>query len=302
MPRSFITRISLALLPALGAILAAIAGMEGWPMLASLCMLLVVGTASAVIFWSGPIQPKERTPIALEPLSEQYPLQLESAPDIAFATATAMADIVPAESSAALEMDGAANRTIGATRARQAEEQDLLTGLLEPEYFFSQFTQRLAYCADAGQPAVLVICDLDQFGELNRTAGLADANRLLRSTAAMFRLTVREGDLLARLGADEFALFFPGLSPEIAESRVRDLRAAVREAALQTLAEDSLPVTISVGISCSPRDGSTAEELFESADLALQAAKRLRVEQAGRPIRMAVAPTRVDAAASGSLG
>jgi diguanylate cyclase (GGDEF)-like protein len=167
-----------------------------------------------------------------------------------------------------------------------------LTGLLAPESFFARFTAELDRCGALGHNAILVICDLDQFGELNRTAGLVDANRLLRGVADCFRLTVREGDLLGRLGGDEFALCFPGLPPEIAESRIRDLRAAVREAASLTLAEESHRVTISVGMSCFPRDGQTGEELIEVADLALQAAKQQRAAHADQPMRSAMVVSR----------
>jgi diguanylate cyclase (GGDEF)-like protein len=137
-----------------------------------------------------------------------------------------------------------------------------------------------------------VICDLDAFGEINHSVGLADANRMLRQVADCFRLTVREGDLLSRLGGDEFGIFFPGLTPEIAEARVRDLRAAVREAGLLTLPDGSPQATACIGIACFPADGSSVDALLAAANLSLDKARRERQEKASLPIPSALVLTR----------
>ncbi len=305
MPRTPFSRTLFALLPLAGAALAVAASAMGWPTLLSLLAMATITAACAVIYWSAPLTysaapdwgavfhwPQQGLPVDLSSaLPSPTPVKELAEPALlSMPVEAAVESSVPAEPEAPLEV-APPPLSVG-TRADQLAgehvEQDLLTGLLAPEYFFSRFTAELTRCDISGHTAVLVICDLDQFGELNRTAGLIDANRLLRGVADQFRLTVREGDLLARLGADEFALFFPGLSPAIAEARVRDLRAAVREAALLVLEEDPHRVTISVGTGCFPRDGDTGEAVFEAADRALQAAKRTRAEQAGKPVPSAV--------------
>lgn len=299
MPRPPLLRTLFALLPVIGAMLAALAGARAWPTAVTLLAMLVTASAAAVIYWSAPLQPAAAQSDAPETTAESA--------TVADAI-SAVADAIPAEMPAAesalidaeAEPEGDQPERIEAgstgTRAERLAgkrmEEDLLTGLLAPESFFERFTAELERCGVAGHTAILVICDLDDFGELNRTAGLVDANRLLRGVADCLRLTVREGDLLGRLGGDEFALFFPGLPPEIAESRVRDLRAAVREAASLTLAEESHRVTISVGMSCYPRDGQNGADLIEVADLALQAAKQQRASQADRLPRAAMVVSR----------
>ncbi len=126
-----------------------------------------------------------------------------------------------------------------------------------------------------------------------RASELIDANRMLRQVADCFRLTVREGDLLSRLGCDEFGIFFPGLTSDIAEARVRDLRAAVREAGLLTLPEGSPQVTACIGLSCFPADGDTVDALLAAASLSLDNASRERQEKANLPIPSALVLTRI---------
>lgn len=170
--------------------------------------------------------------------------------------------------------------------------RQILTGLLSPEAFAARLAGELSRCDAAKQTAALIICDLDAFAEINRTIGLMDANRMLRQVADCFRLTVREGDMLSRLGGDEFGIFFPGLAREIAEARVRDLRAAVREAGLLALPGSSAPVTACIGMSCFPADGATADALMAAADLSLAKAKRERQQKANIPIPSALVLTR----------
>jgi diguanylate cyclase (GGDEF)-like protein len=174
----------------------------------------------------------------------------------------------------------------------ELHETDFLTGLLGSEVFFARLTSELSRCKTANQTATLVVCDLDAFGEINQALGLVNGNHLLRQIADCFRLTVREGDILSRLGGDEFGIFFPGLPPEIAESRVRDLRAAVREAGLLTLPEGSAQVTACIGVSRFPADGDTVDALLAAADISLAAAKRERQERANIPLPSALVLTR----------
>jgi diguanylate cyclase (GGDEF)-like protein len=163
-------------------------------------------------------------------------------------------------------------------------ETDLLTGLLNPDVFFARVASALERCEAANQTAILVVCDLDGFGAINEKVGLVDANHLLRQVAECFRLTVREGDVLSRLGGDEFGIFFPGLPPEIVETRARDLRAAVREAGLLVLEEGSPQMTVCLGIASFPADGGTVDALLLAANASLATAKRERLESTAKPI------------------
>jgi diguanylate cyclase (GGDEF)-like protein len=267
------------MLPILGALLAAFAALKDWPLPLSLLAMAVIASACAVIYWSAPISERRS--------GERQEQSLPAVPT---------PDVTPALAAAPEEPTEPAPGSVG-TRADalvtgESHETDLLTDLLGTEAFFARLTSELSRCKAANQTAILVVCDIDAFGEINRTVGLVDANRMLRQVADCFRLTVREGDILSRLGGDEFGIFFPGLPPEIAEARVRDLRAAVREAGLLTLPEGSVQVTACIGSSRFPADGDTVDTLVAAADRSLARAKRERQENATKPIPSALVLTR----------
>jgi diguanylate cyclase (GGDEF)-like protein len=282
-------RTSLAILPIFGALLAALAEHKGWPIPLSLFAMAVVASSSAVIYWSAPLS---RRNASLSEPNLPAPLPANVMPEVAGAAE---------QPEATGFLPGGAPRspepgTVG-TRADtlitgESHETDLLTGVLGSDAFLARLAVELERCRSARQTAILVICDLDAFGEVNRTVGLADANRMLRQVADCFRLTVREGDVIARLGGDEFGIFFPGLHAEVAETRVRDLRAAVREAALLTLPDEGRLVTACIGTSCFPADGSTVDALMTAAALSLANARRERHENARKPIPSALVITR----------
>jgi diguanylate cyclase (GGDEF)-like protein len=294
MPRSPLPRTLLAILPILGALLAALAAHQNWPIPLSLFAMAMVASASAVIYWSAPLS--ERRPTGTPEQTPSIAPVPEVMPELAAAAELQQEPYPPEEPaplSPSVEMPpipepGSVGTRADALVTGEAHETDLLTGLLSSEAFFARLSSELIRCAAANQTAILVVCDLDAFGTINQTVGLMDANRMLRQVADCFRLTVREGDVLARLGGDEFGIFFPGLPPEIAETRVRDLRAAVREAGLLTLPEGTALATACIGISCFPAEGECVDALLATAYGSLAQAKRERQEKANLPIPSAL--------------
>jgi diguanylate cyclase (GGDEF)-like protein len=290
MPRSPLLRTVFAILPIFGGLLAALAAHQGWPIPLSLFAMAVVAFSSAVIYWSAPLN-KRNSAGKTEPI----PPIVSAADLVPEPTADAQSSQEPAPLPALVAMPSPEPGTVG-TRADALitgeAETDLLSGLLGSSAFFARITAALDRCRAAHHPAILVVCDLDAFGEINRMVGLADANRMLRQVADCFRLAVREGDVVSRLGGDKFGIFFPGLPPEVAETRVRDLRAAVREAALLTLSEEGPHVTACIGTGCFPADGDSVDELLAAAHLSLANARRERQENASRPVPSALVITR----------
>lgn len=298
MPRPPFPRTLLALLPIVAALLAALAGHRDWPILLTAIAIAFAACSAFVIYSSVPKRQHQHASYE-EPAAA--PVVPQEAAAEAVIPAVEIAPVEPAapETTTEITQPPLPEAETCGTRAEALatghwRETDLLTGLLNAGTFLVRLTEILARCRSANQTAILIVCDIDAFGEINRTAGLVEANCLLRQVADCFRLTVREGDLLSRLGGDEFGLFFPGLPPEIAETRARDLRAAVREAGLLTLPEGSAQVTACLGIGCFPADADSVDALLAAAESSLARAKRERQEAANRPVPSAIVIKRND--------
>jgi diguanylate cyclase (GGDEF)-like protein len=121
----------------------------------------------------------------------------------------------------------------------------------------------------------LMLLDLDHFKTYNDTLGHPQGDLLIREVASLLTSTVREVDLVARYGGDEFAVAMPRADKGSALVLAERIRKVVAGGAFEHGA--SIPggrVTVSIGVSTFPDDGSDAAEVLASADRALYRAKR----------------------------
>lgn len=155
---------------------------------------------------------------------------------------------------------------------RHRASHDLLTGLPNR----AQFDERLHAAlqqAEANQETVAVgFVDLDRFKLINDTLGHAMGDRLLQDTSQRLKNCLRQGDIVARWGGDEFIVL-------LSHIRSRQDAAKVARRMLQALEPafaldgQQLYITTSIGIALYPFDGGDAETLLQHADAALYRAK-----------------------------
>lgn len=156
---------------------------------------------------------------------------------------------------------------------------DDLTKVMNRRAFMGNAEQELAMAKDcAGRLAVLMI-DIDHFKLINDRFGHSVGDEVLKSVALLWRSALRRGDLLGRLGGEEFSVILPGASPALAMDIANRLRVLSEEKALVGPAEEHL--TISIGIAVWEGGPDSMRDLLQKADKALYLAKqngRNRVE------------------------
>ncbi|WP_394766743.1 diguanylate cyclase [uncultured Paludibaculum sp.] len=153
-----------------------------------------------------------------------------------------------------------------ALRYRQAETSattDYLTGLPNARSLFLHLDSEIARCKRSGIPVSLLVCDLDNFKQINDQYGHLEGNKALKVVASALKANCREYDYVARMGGDEFVVVLPGLDAGSVVQRTDHLRKMVlEEARLQT----GLELSVSIGSATYPHEGTDAEDLLSSAD------------------------------------
>lgn len=154
---------------------------------------------------------------------------------------------------------------------------DILTSLPNRRLLLERLHQALAQARRYHRSLAVMFLDLDHFKEINDSLGHEAGDELLKSVANRLTGCVRSGDTVARQGGDEFVVLLAEVAQAADAANVAEkLLLALRNPIL--IAGHELEVTVSIGISIYPVDGTDdAQELMRKADVAMYAAK-----QAGR--------------------
>ncbi|TAM98132.1 MAG: EAL domain-containing protein [Rhodanobacteraceae bacterium] len=156
-------------------------------------------------------------------------------------------------------------------RIRHLAYFDSLTGLPNRTHMRGQFAQALAAARHSAQPLAVAFFDLDNFKEINDTAGHSVGDDVICTVAQRLSESVREGDVLCRFGGDEFLLLLPNTDAAAAE--VLTMRLLERICQPVDIEGRLLDVAASAGFSVFPDDAGDAENLVRQADTALFRAK-----------------------------
>lgn len=181
-------------------------------------------------------------------------------------------------------------------RLRALAQVDPLTGVANRRHFRERADALLARTAQRGRPVSLVMFDLDHFKRVNDCFGHAAGDRLLVEVARAVQRHCRPGDVLGRLGGEEFAVLLADCDLERARAIGQAMRDAI--AAIDTRAIGCpLPISASFGCASSTLSGPGFEVLATHADTAMYRAKaggrnRVAVHRgAADETGMAAAPT-----------
>jgi diguanylate cyclase (GGDEF)-like protein len=148
---------------------------------------------------------------------------------------------------------------------RLAASTDPLTGLLNRRAFAERCGHELARARRSGEAFAALLIDVDDFKQVNDLHGHAAGDEALVGLAQALTSELREIDIIARIGGDEFAVLLPATGVAGARATAERLRAGAG-------------VPISIGTAVYGIDGHTTDELARAADAALYDAKRQRVE------------------------
>src|SRR5919201_2434294 len=166
---------------------------------------------------------------------------------------------------AALALD---NAHIRASLEQQAQT-DPLTGLLNHRAFHELLRKELLRASSAHDTVALVMLDLDDFKRVNDVHGHAAGDRVLATLAEQLRSSIRDSDLVCRIGGEEFAIIAPSVDLPTARRLAERVAVRVSEAELEAAG----CVSVSVGVALGPAHAANPRELFACTEAAMMTAK-----------------------------
>lgn len=162
---------------------------------------------------------------------------------------------------------------------RRLSTRDYLTDLLNTREFYRVLEAEMVRAQRYEESFSLLLVDADHFKNINDTYGHQSGDKVLRMLAKHLRAQVRNVDVPARVGGEEFAVILPNTVDEAALKIAERIRLAIAESAVELSDQEKteVKVTVSIGLAGYPRSASDVRGLFHQADMALYNAK-----QAGR--------------------
>lgn len=163
------------------------------------------------------------------------------------------------------------------SRVYQLASHDYLTGIPNRMLFHEIATAEIARARRSRNLYALLFMDLDKFKLINDTLGHAVGDALLQEVAKRLRGALREYDLVARMGGDEFVVLLSEMTSEEHIAEVANkLVHVISQPYPGLLGNEALITTPSIGIALYPRDGQTVDGLLTSADIAMYNAKKIQ--------------------------
>ena len=165
------------------------------------------------------------------------------------------------------------SRVFAEQQVAQMAFQDPLTRLPNRTLVLDRLRQAISLSRRSKKSIAVFFIDLDNFKAINDGLGHQAGDEVLKTFVTRARSTLREADTLGRMGGDEFLTILPDLPESRPAIRVAE---AILIKAREAILVDGTPVVVgaSIGVAIFPEDGTSAEKLIQSADIAMYEAKR----------------------------
>ncbi|MBL8328259.1 MAG: EAL domain-containing protein [Rubrivivax sp.] len=163
------------------------------------------------------------------------------------------------------------DRVAADRRIVELSQTDPLTGLPHRGELSAAVERAVADLHHGGSSFALMLVDLDRFSNINETLGSSRADLVLLEVTRRLRAAMRQGDMIARVGGDQFALLVHHADPAAAEITARRVLDAI--AVPSSLDGMQFTLTCSIGVAVSPIHGRGLDELMNNAGEAMRRAK-----------------------------
>ena len=157
---------------------------------------------------------------------------------------------------------------------RELAATDPLTGLMNARSYYALCNQMIRSALRSGSPFAVLFIDIDHFKRINDTYGHEAGDKVLREVADCIRVSIRQSDVLGRIGGEEFSIFLPDTDELGAYRLANKLRADIEALMPAVMGAEKLRVTASIGVARSQAHHVAIEHIQREADQAMYLAKQ----------------------------